>query len=54
MYENIFFNHKIMAPNETVLRFDQVSFEFIFPKLILDNVSFNVRSGSKITIMGQN
>jgi len=43
-----------MAPNETVLRFDQVSFEFVFPKLILDNVSFNVRSGSKITIMGQN
>lgn len=43
-----------MASNETVIRFDSVSFDFIFTKPILDDVSFSVRKGSKITIMGQN
>ncbi len=40
--------------NETVVRFENVSFEFVFPKLLLDDVSFNVRAWSKITIMWQN
>ncbi len=40
--------------NETVLRFEDVSFEFGHNKPILDTVNFNVRRGSKITIMGQN
>jgi ATPase subunit of ABC transporter with duplicated ATPase domains len=43
-----------MASNETVIRFDSVSFDFVFTKPILDDVSFSVRKGSKITIMGQN
>jgi ATPase subunit of ABC transporter with duplicated ATPase domains len=43
-----------MASNETVLRFEDVSFEFGAKKPILDEVSFGVRKGSKITIMGQN
>jgi len=43
-----------MAPNETVIRFDNVCFDFVFTKPILDEVSFNVRKGSKITIMWQN
>jgi ATPase subunit of ABC transporter with duplicated ATPase domains len=43
-----------MASSETVLRFEDVSFEFGAKKPILDEVSFGVRKGSKITIMGQN
>lgn len=43
-----------MSKNETVIRFDEVSFEYNANKPILDEVSFGVRKGSKITIMGQN
>ncbi len=43
-----------MSKNETILRFDSVSFEYGINKPILDNVSFPIRRGSKITIMGQN
>lgn len=43
-----------MARPETVLRFDGVSFGFSQAKIILDDVSFSVRSGAKITCMGQN
>lgn len=43
-----------MSTNETTLRFEEVSFQFSDKKLILDEVSCNVRRGSKITIMGQN
>jgi ATPase subunit of ABC transporter with duplicated ATPase domains len=43
-----------MTTNETVIRFDNVYFDFIFNKPILDDVSFSVRKGSKITIMWQN
>jgi|SRR3989339_232293 len=40
--------------NETILRFDNVSFKFNSDKIILDQVDFSVRRGKKITIMGQN
>jgi len=40
-----------MAPNETVIRFDSVFFDFVLTKPILEDVSFSVKSGSKITIM---
>lgn len=43
-----------MAPNETVIRFDSVFFDFVLTKPILEDVSFSVKSGSKITIMWQN
>ncbi len=43
-----------MAKEETVLRFERVNFEYGHNKPILDEVSFSVRKGSKITIMGQN
>ena len=43
-----------MAKNEAVLRFEEVSFEYGHNKPILDSVSFSVRSGSKIALMGQN
>jgi len=33
--------------NETVIRFDSVFFEYVHPKLILDDVTFNVRAGKK-------
>lgn len=40
--------------NETLIRFNGVTFEFAHNKPILDDVSFSVRSGTKITLMGQN
>lgn len=43
-----------MAKEEVILRFDKVSFEYGVNKPILDEVSFSLRRGSKITIMGQN
>jgi ATP-binding cassette subfamily F protein 3 len=43
-----------MAKNETILRFEDVSFEYNTNKPILEEVSFSLRSESKITIMGQN
>jgi ATPase subunit of ABC transporter with duplicated ATPase domains len=39
---------------ETVVRFEDVSFEYSPNKPILEEVSFNVRRGTKVTIMGQN
>lgn len=53
-YKQIIFNIIYMAPSETVIKFDSVFFEYVHPKLILDDVTFNVRAGKKITIMGQN
>ena len=39
---------------ETIIRFESVSFEYGHNKPILDEVSFPVRLGSKLTLMGQN
>ncbi len=39
---------------EVVLRFDEVTFEYVHKKPTLDEASFSIRSGSKITLMGQN
>lgn len=39
---------------ETIIRFENVSFEHGPFKPILDEVNFNVRRGAKITLMGQN
>jgi ATPase subunit of ABC transporter with duplicated ATPase domains len=43
-----------MAENETVIRFNDVTFEFGPKKPILHEASFSMRRGSKITLMGQN
>ncbi len=43
-----------MAREGIVLRFEDVTFEYDPNKPILDAVSFSVREGSKLTIMGQN
>ena len=43
-----------MSREETVLRFEEVSFEYGHNKPILDEVSFSLRKGTKTTIMGQN
>ncbi len=43
-----------MAKDNVVLRFDAVSFEYGHKKPILDEVSFSVRQGAKLTLMGQN
>lgn len=42
-----------MAEN-VVLRFSDVTFEYEHGKKLLDEASFSVRSGSRITLMGQN
>ena len=50
-------NAKFAKPDfsgETIVRFEDVSFEFGHNKPILDEVSFNVHRGTKITLMGQN
>ena len=39
---------------ETIVRFDKVSFEWGINKPILDEVSFTLRRGSKFALMGQN
>ena len=43
-----------MASDNVVIRFEDVSFEYGHNKPILDEVSFSVRNGAKITFMGQN
>lgn len=43
-----------MPENDTIIRFNNVTFNFEFNKPILDEVSFSVRRGLKITVMGQN
>lgn len=43
-----------MSKNDTVIRFENVSFNHSDIKPILDDVSFNIRRGAKITLMGQN
>ncbi|MDP2741260.1 MAG: ATP-binding cassette domain-containing protein [bacterium] len=40
--------------DEIIVKFNNVSFEWGINKLILDEASFSVRNGSKITLMGQN
>jgi ATPase subunit of ABC transporter with duplicated ATPase domains len=40
--------------NETVISFRDVTFRYEHGRSILDEASFSVRKGSKITIMGQN
>ena len=39
---------------EVIIRFDEVTFGYQKPKWLLDEVSFSVREGMKITLMGQN
>ncbi len=39
---------------DTIIRFEEVSFEYGHNKPILDEASFTVRRGTKITLMGQN
>lgn len=43
-----------MAQNEVIIRFENISFEYGHNKPILNEVSFPVRRGSKVALMGQN
>ncbi len=43
-----------MGRDDMAIRFNEVSFEYGPKKLILDEASFALRRGSKITLMGQN
>jgi ATPase subunit of ABC transporter with duplicated ATPase domains len=40
--------------NEVILRFEDVTFEYLDKRPLLDEVSFSVRAGAKLTLMGQN
>lgn len=39
---------------ETIVRFSNVIFEYVDDRPLLDEVSFSIREGKKITLMGQN
>ncbi len=43
-----------MASDNVIVRFSDVSFGYTTHKLLLEEVSFSVRAGSRITLMGQN
>lgn len=43
-----------MSGNETIIKFNNVSFQWESNKPILDEANFSLRRGSKITLMGQN
>ena len=43
-----------MAREDSIVSFTDVTFEYAHNKLILDESNFNIRRGSKITVMGQN
>src|SRR3989344_4893176 len=44
----------IPKSNETIVRFDNVYFEHGVNKPILEEASFTIRRGTKLTLMGQN
>lgn len=41
-------------PEEVIVRFDNVTFEYIEKKPVLDAACFSLRKGAKVTLMGQN
>lgn len=43
-----------MAKWDVIIRFDEVTYGYMAPKWLLDEVSFSIREGSKITLMWQN
>lgn len=43
-----------MAKDDVVIRFNKVTFEYSHEKPILDEASFAIRKGTKMTLMGQN
>lgn len=43
-----------MAKEETIVRFEEVSFDHGPKKRLLEHVNFSVRRGAKLTLMGQN
>src|SRR3989344_5639475 len=51
---HIFLTNKVVQKQETIISFDNVSFEYGHNKPILDEVNFSLRLGSKTTVMGQN
>src|SRR3989338_7507084 len=46
--------NKPTARPDSVVSFEDVTFEYGVTKPILDEANFNIRRGSKITVMGQN
>jgi ATPase subunit of ABC transporter with duplicated ATPase domains len=54
LFAKNYVNMSIMPNDEVILKFAGVSFEWGTSRPILDEASFSVRRGSKITLMGQN
>ena len=52
--EKIRYGKEHMSRGESIVRFEQVSFDYGPKKKILDEVDFVLRRGSKMTLMGQN
>jgi len=43
-----------MSKNKVVLRFEDLTFEYLYKKPVLKEASFSIHEGDKITLMGQN
>lgn len=43
-----------MAKWDVIIRFDEVTYGYVVPKWLLDEVSFSIREWAKFTLMGQN
>ncbi|MCB9809055.1 ABC-F family ATP-binding cassette domain-containing protein [Candidatus Nomurabacteria bacterium] len=43
-----------MAKNDSIIKFDEVSFHYELAKPIMKSASFSLRRGAKVTLMGQN
>ncbi len=43
-----------MSKEKVVLRFDEVKFEYLHKKPVLNEANFSLRKGDKVTLMGQN
>jgi ATPase subunit of ABC transporter with duplicated ATPase domains len=43
-----------MSNDQVILRFSDVTFEYVHDKPVLHEASFSVRTGSRVTLMGQN
>ena len=46
--------NKIYMASDVILSFDDVKFEYLEKKPLLDEACFNIHEGAKITLMGQN
>lgn len=48
------YSSTLMAKADTIISFEEVSFDYGHNKPILEEASFSIRRGNKVTVMGQN